>query len=196
MSWNAVVHLSWKFIRPSHQEVVAQCYPNWQQRRLSGPFSWIDRRSDQLPSSSFLTGPPTCSTPNYLWKIFFSTTNINPPFFVTSRTRQVQQSNSKHQQVSGEASTLLLRKTSKVRLGSFTPTENLRDLISLHAKCRAGRKGWRPSPMQENVGEKTHHSLVKRQRGFCAHSVKCAGGVRAHSPSLCNSYLDEITLHA
>lgn len=124
--------------RPSHQEVASQCQELPQ--LATKTFEWpvlLDRQKVcpiNYLQVLFFTGPPTCSTPNHLWKILFSTTYVHPPFFVTSRTRQVQQWNSKHRQVSGEASTLLLRKTSKVRLGSFTPTENLRDLISLDAK--------------------------------------------------------------
>lgn len=100
----------------------------------------------------------------------------------------MQQWNSKHQQVSGEASTLLRRKISKVRLGSFTPTENLRNLISLQFEaplCRAGRGGWRPCWMQANGREETNHSLLKRQRFFfCAQCEVCRRCARSRCLSV------------
>lgn len=72
-------------------------------------FVLLDRQAVYLINYQcvwFFTGPRTCSTSDQLGKILLSTTN-HPPFFATSRSRQVQQWNSKHQQVSGEASTLL-----------------------------------------------------------------------------------------
>lgn len=162
MSCNIVVHLSEGFW-PSHQEVASQGQKLPPLATKTLECKKTKGLTNQLPQVLFYRA----SNMQHVKSSWAQQTSILHSS-QTSRTRQVQQWNSKHQQVSGEASTLLLRKTSKVRLRSFTPTENLRDLISLRCEvplCRAGREGWRPCQMQEDVGEKTNHSLVQRQRG-------------------------------